>query len=182
MKRCGKSAPRPGRLGRHGKPHSKQEPIGELSKEKGWPVRCSRVCSLLRLLGNQDPRRMFAARFERGGNRTRLTEPLRLFPLRFQALARGPLYYLELTRLILRPICTGHGCRFGLDRDLRPPPSSRAVRRAILRSDWPHAKRILRNHGGARWISTFPSSSLIKLLGNNIKSLLANKIKTSILF
>ncbi len=63
MKRCGKSAPRPRRLGRQGKPHLEQELIGERSlRGMGGPPKCSRVRSLMRLLGNQGPRRMFAAR------------------------------------------------------------------------------------------------------------------------
>lgn len=37
-------------------------------------------CSLMRPLGNQGPRRMFAALLERGGNKTRLTGPLWFFP------------------------------------------------------------------------------------------------------
>jgi|GEM_PF-2307832 len=36
-------------------------------------------CSLMRPLGNQGPRRMFAAHLERGGDKTRLTGPLRFF-------------------------------------------------------------------------------------------------------
>jgi len=63
VKRCGKSAPRPRRLGRQGKPHLEQELIGERSlRGMGGPPKCSRVRSLMRLLGNQGPRRMFAAR------------------------------------------------------------------------------------------------------------------------
>ncbi len=63
MKWCGKSAPRPRRLGRQGKPHLEQELIGERSlRGMGDPPKCSRVRSLMRLLGNQGPRRMFAAR------------------------------------------------------------------------------------------------------------------------
>src|SRR5262249_17830301 len=49
VKRCGKSAPRPGRPGRQGKPHLEQEPIGEHSfRGKGLPARRFRVRSLRR--------------------------------------------------------------------------------------------------------------------------------------
>lgn len=43
-------------------------------------------CSLMRSLGNQGPRRMFAAHLERGGDKTRLTGPLRLFFNNFNGL------------------------------------------------------------------------------------------------
>src|SRR5262245_7487133 len=39
VKRCGKSAPRPGRPGRHGKPHLEQEPIGERLREEARTAR-----------------------------------------------------------------------------------------------------------------------------------------------
>lgn len=43
--------------------------------------------SLMRSQGNLGPRRMFASRLERAGDRTRLTEPLRRFSSGYRALA-----------------------------------------------------------------------------------------------
>ncbi len=89
VKRCGKSAPRPGRLGRHGKPHLEQEPIGERPREGTRMARPMLPgCSLMRPLGNQGPRRMFAASGETPGNKTRLMSCSGFF-LSGRARARG---------------------------------------------------------------------------------------------
>ena len=68
VKRCGKSAPRSEQSGWQGKPHAKQDQIGE----EEWPAPFKLPGRSLEPVSNDRPRRMVATRF--GGNRNRLID------------------------------------------------------------------------------------------------------------
>ena len=68
MKRCGKSAPRSEQSDWQGKPHAKQDQIGE----EEWPAPFTLPGRSLEPVSNGRPRGMVVARF--GGNRNRLID------------------------------------------------------------------------------------------------------------
>ena len=68
VKRCGKSAPRFEQSDWQGKPHVKQDQIGE----EEWPAPLQLPGRSLELLSNGRPRRMVATRF--GGHKNRLID------------------------------------------------------------------------------------------------------------